>query len=56
MSNIACAETYCPDTETVIAIFLEGSRKEFRIYKPVADITGADIAVACVPPSIIGDG
>lgn len=47
VAEIACAEADCPDTETVIAVFLEGGRKEFRIDKPVADVTGADIAMAC---------
>lgn len=47
VAEIACAEADCPDTETVIAVFVEGARQEFRVYKPVADVTGADINQAC---------
>lgn len=47
VAEIACAEADCPDTETVLAVFLDSGRREFRIYKPVTDITGADIAGAC---------
>lgn len=54
VAEIACAEADCPDTETVIATFLGGNRREFRIYKRVGDITGADIAAACGTPSVEG--
>jgi len=51
VAKIACAEASCPDTKTVIALFLDGGRQEFRIFKPVSEITGADVAAACaVPP------
>jgi hypothetical protein len=55
VAEIACAESDCPDTETVIAVFLDDTRREFRIYKPVAEITGADIVIAC-QPSVAGGG
>jgi hypothetical protein len=55
IAEIACAEADCPDTETVIAVFLGDGRREFRICKPVAEITGADIAIAC-QPSVAGGG
>ena len=54
VAEIACAEADCPDTETVIAVFLDDARKEFRIYKPVAEVTGADIAIACQPSKLNG--
>ncbi len=47
VAEIACGETDCPDTETVIALFLDSGRREFRINKPVGEVTGADIATAC---------
>jgi hypothetical protein len=44
VAEITCGETECPDVETVIALFLAGQRREFRIHKPVASITAEDLA------------
>ncbi len=44
VAEINCSEVECPDTETVIAIFIDGQRHELRFEKPVQDLTGADIA------------
>lgn len=55
VAEIACAEADCPDTETIIAVFLKGMRREFRIGKPVAEVTGADIAATCTLPVAEGD-
>jgi hypothetical protein len=46
VAEINCGEIECPDAETVIAIFIEGQRRELRFEKPVAALTGADIAAA----------
>lgn len=46
IAEITCGETDCPDLETVIAIFVDGGRREFRINKGVAEIKGSDIAAA----------
>lgn len=46
VAEISCGEVDCPDTETVIAVFLDGGRQEFRLDKAVAALTGADIARA----------
>lgn len=45
VAELACGETDCPDVETVIAVFLNGGRREFRLAKPVADIAEADLPV-----------
>ena len=50
VAEVSCGEVDCPDTETVIAVYLATGRQEFRISKPLASITGADIAAACMPP------
>ncbi|MGD9670631.1 MAG: hypothetical protein AB7U75_16550 [Hyphomicrobiaceae bacterium] len=44
VAEIACGEIDCPDAETVIALYLDEKRAEFRLSKPIAEITGADIA------------
>lgn len=47
VAELQCGETDCPDTETVIAIFLDGERREMRFHKPVVDLTREDlIAIA----------
>lgn len=50
IAEITCGETDCPDAETVIAILEGGSRREFRVLKPMQAITGADIAAAAETP------
>ncbi|MEO1282343.1 MAG: hypothetical protein AAFV69_11490 [Pseudomonadota bacterium] len=44
VAEVSCGEVDCPDAETVIAIYLDENRTEFRFAKPIADVTGADIA------------
>ena len=44
VAEITCGETECPDVETIIAVFLAGSRCEFRIHKPIASVTKHDVA------------
>jgi len=44
VAEITCGETDCPDVETVIAVFLAGTRREFRIHKPIASVTAEDVA------------
>lgn len=45
VAEINCGETDCPDIETVIAVFLAGQRREFKIHKSVAAITPQDLAM-----------
>lgn len=49
VAEVTCGEEDCPDTETVIAVYLDGGNKEFRVAKPVSRVTGADIAAAVTP-------
>lgn len=44
VAEVSCGEVDCPDAETVIALHLENGRAEFRFAKPIAEVTGADIA------------
>lgn len=43
VAEITCGETDCPDVETVVAVFLSGTRREFRIHKPIASVTTQDV-------------
>jgi hypothetical protein len=43
VAEIACGEADCPDVETVVAVLLEGHRREFKIRKSVDAITPQDI-------------
>jgi len=49
IAEISCGETDCPDLETVIAIFIDGKRHEFRLPKGVNHVNGSDIASMSVP-------
>jgi len=44
VAEIACGESDCPDVETVIAIFVAGQRREFKVHKPIGSITAQDLA------------
>jgi hypothetical protein len=46
VAEVACGETDCPDVETVIAVFLGGARREFKIPKPVDKITAQDLTTS----------
>jgi len=44
IAEIACGQTDCPDVETVIAIFVSGQRREFKVRKLIGAITAQDLA------------
>lgn len=44
VAEITCGETECPDVETVIAVFLDGQRREFKLHKPVSAISSDDLS------------
>jgi len=44
IAEIACGQTDCPDVETVIAIFVSGQRREFKVRKAIGAITAQDLA------------
>lgn len=46
VAELTCGETECPDTETVIAVFIDGERKEIRVHKPVGELTREDLIEA----------
>jgi hypothetical protein len=43
IAEITCGETECLDVETVIAVFLDGQRRQFKLHKPVGAITPDDL-------------
>jgi len=46
----ACAEPGCPPVETVIAVLDQpGLQRQFRIHKPLADVSPADVAISLNP-------
>jgi nitrate reductase delta subunit len=46
VAEVACAVPGCPPVETVIAFWDAGQRHHFKVFKPVALVTAADL-----PPS-----
>jgi hypothetical protein len=48
VTELACMEEGCPPVETVIAVFRPAMRKlEFRMHRPMAEITAHDIEQMC---------
>jgi len=43
VAELNCAVPGCPPIETVIAFWSEGRRHHFKIFKPVAEVTEADL-------------
>jgi hypothetical protein len=44
VAELACTVPGCPPVETVFAFWLEdGQRRQFKIFKPAAEITEADL-------------
>ena len=43
VAEVACAVPGCPPIETVIAFWSEGRRHHFKVFKPVAEVTDADL-------------
>ena len=48
VSELACMEEDCPPIETVIAVFRpDMERLQFRLHRPIAEITAHDIEEIC---------
>jgi hypothetical protein len=43
LSELRCAESGCAPVETVIAALTAGATRQFKIPKPLAEVTRADI-------------
>ena len=43
VAEVACAVPGCPPVETVIAFWSEERRHHFKVFKPVAKVTEADL-------------
>ena len=43
VAEVACAVPGCPPIETVIAFWSEDRRHHFKVFKPVAEVTDADL-------------
>jgi hypothetical protein len=53
VTELRCTEEACPPIETVIAILDKpGSPRQYKVYKPMAEVTAADIAAVASGPSI----
>jgi len=43
VAEVACAVPGCPPIETVIAFWSDERRHHFKVFKPVAEVTGDDL-------------
>jgi len=46
INELQCTEPGCPPIETVIAVLEEGARRQFKIHKPLVDVTDTDLDAA----------
>lgn len=43
VTELTCTEPGCPPTETVIALMHPGAPQQFKIHKPLAEVTEEDV-------------
>lgn len=43
LSELRCSEPGCPPVETVIAILSAEEKRQFKVHKPLREVTTADI-------------
>jgi len=46
VTELTCTEPGCPPTETVIALMHPGAPRQYKIHKPLVDVTASDISSA----------
>lgn len=52
VTELQCTEEGCPPLETVIAILdTPGIPRQYKVYKPLREVTGADINALAARPS-----
>ena len=44
--QLNCAEDDCPDVETVVGVLEQGSQRQYKVLKPLAEVTRDDLAAA----------
>ena len=54
VSEIACAQAGCPPLETVVAFWAEGGeRRQFKLFKPVAEVVVEDLPPAWMKNALL---
>lgn len=43
VTELTCTEPGCPPVETVVAILEAGATRRFKVHRPLAEVTEADI-------------
>ncbi|MFV0533280.1 MAG: hypothetical protein ACK5MR_06475 [Cumulibacter sp.] len=43
VTELACSEPGCPPVETVIALMYPGNPQQFKLHKPVCEVTADDV-------------
>ena len=52
VAEVACAVPGCPPIETVIAFWQDGRRYHFKVFKPVAEVSGDDLPPYWLKPAL----
>jgi hypothetical protein len=57
VTEVRCAEPGCPPVETVIAVMAAGEgTRQYKVVRPLAEVTDADVRRALAGPPIAGAG
>jgi len=46
VTELACTEPGCPPIETVVGLLGPGAQTQYKLHKPVAEVTEADVVTA----------
>jgi hypothetical protein len=52
VAEVACAIPGCPPVETVIAFWCGEKRHHFKVFKPLAEVTGDDLPPSWLRPAL----
>lgn len=51
VTELACSEPGCPPLETVIGMLIAGDQRQYKIHKPLDEVTADDVRLAVPDPS-----
>lgn len=53
VADVRCQVPGCPPVETIVAFWWpDGPRYRFKVFKPVAEVTGADVPLRWLLPAL----
>jgi hypothetical protein len=57
VTELQCSEPGCPPVETVIAVLADrGETRQYKVFRPAAEVTAEDVRRALAGPPVSGAG